>query len=382
MSGNIALPKIPRSKRMQGITFDINELERKVRSTKNYLQLKNLHAPRAVLAYFMAQTGTTRPEYYAEMDLVMNHAKEKYGYSIKHLPSGRSVFVLTALKDNIDGSVDMSDLGEFATDELAREYLKKEGIESYILDEIDNQDWWGIIGPDEKNHVGVFPTFERAVIFLLREIWDKVPEWQAFIRDLYNKKAAGEPSDPSVVDDFVMDVKNGVYNTVDFTLLMRHLAKRPYPDPKLLKSAFNDVKYAYEHLNEFGYKIEAIPSGKLVYYVTRPLSDDPDDVEDVGCFGTPEEADMACVCGNEHIEPVDPEEKYVLLTLDDRNVTGKLYDSEGAALAFVLDSYPESVPNWHKWRLLDTGYDEQLIRAEIAKSMESVMAELFPGGVE
>ena len=377
MSG-IALPKIPRSKRTRGITFDMHELERKVRSAKSYLRMKELKAPKALLAYFQAQAGTDRPEYFAEMDLVLNHTEKVYGYRINHLPGGRSVHVLTVIRENQDGTVGMEDVGEFATDEQAREFLKKEGIDNYILDEIDKQSWWGIVGPDGANHIGVFPTFERAVVFLLREIWDRVPEWQAFVRDLYNKKAAEEPSDPAVVDDFIMDVKNGVSNTVDFTLIMRSLANKPYPDPALLKAAYKDVEYAYTHLNEFGYKIEVIPSGKLVYYVTRPLSDDPDDVEDVGCFGTPEEADMACEKGNEHIEPVDPEEKYVLLTLDDRNVTGKLYDSEGAALAFVLDSYPGKVPNWHKWRVMDAGYDEQMTRAEIAKSLESVITELLP----
>ena len=374
----------PRNPRVKGVCLDIGELERVVARASRVIRMQELNAPEGILQILRQQAGVDeRPELYKELRTVICHP-ETYGYRIDHIPSGKPVVILTSVKHLNGGTAIMEDIGEFESEAAACEYAEKNGIKDHLTFEEDRYDWWAIIDSEGKNATQmVYPTRERAVVFLMRILWDQLPEWRRIVKDMYNRHAAEQKSDPNVVNDFVMDIKNGEDTSCELLLFMRGVSGKPYPNPELMKKAFEDVRFAYTHLDEFGCQLDKINSGTLRYSVlTCDCPDDPEDFDTVGVYDTPAEAQAACVTGKEKIEPYDPEERYALMTPDNRNLTGELYTSEGEAIAYILDAYRDRFPNWHEWRLLDTGYDEQMIRYETRVAFENaVMAKESKGAV-
>ncbi len=374
-------PEVKHTKQIQFPGIDVKSLERAVMAAEHCLRMQRLGAPEPIMRHLYNQVGTNRPEFYAEMDQVLHNTQEKYGYHINHISSGKTVYVVTSTREDKDGNYQMVDIGEFDTMKEAEECEDdSEECVGYTYSEIDKNEWWAIIGPDGENATRtMYPYRERAFVFLLGLLGNRVPEWRRYVNERYFRAAeASMKSDPNIVDDIVNNIKYGGADAViGFTEMIRHAFHHPI-DRELIEKAYAEVEYVYKHLEEFGYKLNTISSGKVKYCVTRNNEEELDNV--IGTFPTEEEARQAAINGDEKIEAFDPDERYALVTLEGKNATGEIYDNEGAAIAYVLDKFPGKVPNWRKWYIQENSPETVAVKRRISQEMSEVISKIESEG--
>ena len=348
----------------------VRELETVIMYAEGYLRMKELQAPEVIQRHMRERAGTDREEFYEEMDLVLHHTEEAYGYRINRIASGKTVYIVTIGKQNGNGEQITEDIGEYDTEKEARSAAEAaEDAENCNIQEMDPEEWWAIIDPDGKNATDMlYPYRERAYVFLLALLGNRVPQWRAFERERYEKNAEENmKADRSVVDNMLQDIKyGGVETQIGFTETMRDIVGQPF-DKGQLAAAYADVENVYRNLESFGYRINEIRSGVTRYCVTR---DTGNDIEHIGTYETMAEAQSAATHGDEEIEAFDPMIRYALVTLEGKNATGEVYEMEGEAVAYVMDQFPDKVPNFRKWAIGENSPEIQAQKDRVARIID------------
>ena len=188
---------------LQPKPYDVAKAERQIIDLQRYAHYKKFpELPHELLMATIPTLARNNIELFdkaaTEIDNLMNHTEETFGYRLNYIKSGKQEFSVFKWNGETDegqedekypkGTIWAEDKGEFPTLEEAQA-VAEEGDE---IEPYDPEEMWAIVDPNGNNPTNmIYPYKERAAVFLIGILGkNKLPNWYAWEELLENKEVS------------------------------------------------------------------------------------------------------------------------------------------------------------------------------------------------